>query len=116
MDAHTIRDGKSWASANQKSRNAGKFAAIACHLHSVAALLLPLKACLPPRCLAVPRILPNGTSDASRLCSPMSADARHDLQFADPLGSAASSDVFGSIRCVIGQHIIDEQIAGKAAP
>ena len=56
--------------ANQNPRSADQFAAIACNLHSISALLLPLLAWRPPRCLALPRIFPQRTSDVSRLSSP----------------------------------------------
>ena len=55
--------------ANQNARNADQFAAIACNLHSSSALLLPLKAYLPPRCLALPRISPNGTRAPQSVCA-----------------------------------------------
>ena len=73
IDALTIRDRmirRLWLQgerANQKPRNTDQFAAIACNLRSISALLLPLKAYLAPRCLALPRTFPKGTSDG--LCS-----------------------------------------------
>ena len=65
IDAPTIRDKKIkrlWLHAeraNQHPRNAEQFAAIACSLHSISALMLPLKEYLPQRCLALPKIFPN---------------------------------------------------------
>ena len=59
IDARTIRDKKFsrlWLRgerANHKRRNANQSAAIACRLHSISAVLLPLKAYLPPKCLAL---------------------------------------------------------------
>ena len=57
IDALTIRD--------KKIRRL-----IACNLHSISVLLLPLKEYRPPRRLALPKIFPKGTSDVSRHCSP----------------------------------------------
>ena len=49
-----------------------KFAAIDCNLHSISALLLPLKAYRPPRCLALHRISPKRINAVGRLLLTMS--------------------------------------------
>ena len=75
IDALPIRDIKIkrlWLHgdlANKKPVRAAQFAAIACNLHPISALLLPLKAYRPPKCLALPSIFPKGTREVSRLCS-----------------------------------------------
>ena len=89
----------------------------------MSAWLLPLKAYRPPRCLAPPRIFPKGTSDVSRLCSPcrrMPGTISNLRRFCLYRSSArvVSSDAAlfkMTLRCVIGKHIFDTLVAGKAA-
>ena len=104
-DALIIRDKKIkrlWLHgerANQNPRSANQFAAIACNLQSISALLLPLKAWRPPRCLALPRIFPKGTSGESSLF-PVSADTVHNLPLTKMLLTPVLRQRLVQWRCV----------------